>query len=312
MLVDLPRLLDGRLKLRHLVLVDAVGEHGTLVGAAAHLHVTQPVLTRALRELEEILGVPLFERGPRGLTPTLYGAAFTEHARAVLARLTEAGRHVAELAEAGLGTVSVGTHLAGSNLLLPRAIARLKAERPHVTVVIREGTPDSLLAELAAGRVDFVVGRVTGADDRRVQQRSLYDEPIRLVTRRGHPAQRLPHPTLNDLVDYPWVVPGTETALRGELERVFVRHELQLPANRIECTSILTLGNLLAETDVIAALPMLIAGDDKRLELLPVSLEPMSHTVGVTQPSDRPPGPAARALLAQLDAVAADMRTAVR
>src|SRR6185437_14122391 len=54
--MDLPRLLDGRLKLRHLTLVDALSERGSLVGAAAHLRVTQPVLTRALRDLEEILG----------------------------------------------------------------------------------------------------------------------------------------------------------------------------------------------------------------------------------------------------------------
>jgi len=164
--MDAPRLLDGRLKLRHLRLVDALSEHGSVVGAAAHLRVTQPVLTRALRDLEEILGVSLYDRGPRGITPTLYGSAFTEHARTVLAQLTQAGRHLAELADAGLGTVTVGTHLAGSNLLLPRAIAALKADRPHLTVVIHEASPEALLADLQAGRVDFVVGRLTGVSVR--------------------------------------------------------------------------------------------------------------------------------------------------
>ncbi|HZY75616.1 MAG TPA: LysR substrate-binding domain-containing protein [Jatrophihabitantaceae bacterium] len=309
--MDLPRLLDGRLKLRHLVLVDALSEHGSVVGAAAHLRVTQPALTRALRDLEEILGVDLYERGPRGVTPTIYGTAFTEHARAVLAQLTQAGRHVAELADAGLGTVTVGTHLAGSNLLLPRAIARLKAERPNVTVIIREATPESLLADLEAGRVDFVVGRLTAPPRRARRQRRLYDEPVRLVVRRKHPATRLRNATVSDLIDYPWALPGTETALRGELEQVFLRHDLPLPANRIECTSILTLRNLLAETDTVAALPMLIASGDPALTLLPVSLEPMSHTVGVTRPSERPLSPSALALLEHLDAVAAEMSSTV-
>jgi DNA-binding transcriptional LysR family regulator len=310
--MDLPRLLDGRLKLRHLTLVDALSERGSVVGAAAHLRVTQPVLTRALRDLEEILGVSLYDRGPRGVTPTIYGTAFTEHARAVLAQLTQAGRHVAELADAGLGTVTVGSHLAGSNLLLPRAIARLKAERPHVTVVIREATPEALLADLEAGRVDFVVGRITGMPVRAFVQRRLYDEPVRLVTRRGHPAGKLKRPTVADLIDYPWVLPGAETALRGELEQVLLRHDLPLPANRIECTSILILRRLLVETDVIAALPMLIAGDDSALAILPVSLEPMSHTVGVTQPAERPSSPSAQALLDHLDEVAAEIRKSVR
>jgi DNA-binding transcriptional LysR family regulator len=306
--MDLPRLLDGRLKLRHLTLVDALSERGSLVGAAAHLRVTQPVLTRALRDLEEILGVNLYERGPRGLTPTIYGTAFTEHARAVLAQLTQAGRHVAELADAGLGTVTVGSHLAGSNLLLPRAIARLKAERPNVTVVIREATPEALLTDLEAGRVDFIVGRITAMPGRAFAQRRLYDEPVRLVARRGHPATRLKRPTVADLIDYPWVLPGAETALRGELEQVLLRHDLPLPANRIECTSILILRSLLVETDMIAALPMLIASDDPALAILPVSLEPMSHTVGITQPAARAASPAARALLDYLDEVATTVR----
>ena len=307
--MEVPRLLDGRLKLRHLTLVDALSEHGSVVGAAAHLRVTQPVLTRALRDLEEILAVTLYDRGPRGVTPTIYGVAFTEHARAVLAQLTQAGRHVAELGDAGLGTVTVGTHLACSKLLLARAIARLKAERPHVTVIIREATPEALLADLEAGRIDFVVGRLTAPTRRSHRQRRLYDEPVRLVVRRRHPATRLRKPSVADLIDYPWALPGTETALRGELEQVFLRHDLPLPANRIECTSILTLRNLLVETDTVAALPLLIASGDPGLTLLDISLEPMSHTVGVTRPSERPLGPSAAALLEHLDDVARDMRT---
>ena len=306
--MESPRLLDGRLKLRHLVLVDALSEHGSVVAAAIHLRVTQPALTRALRDLEAILGVDLYERGPRGVTPTIYGAAFTEHARTVLAQLTQAGQHVADLAGGELGTVTVGIHLAGSNLLLPRAIAALKAERPHVTVVIREATPESLLLDLEAGRVDFVVGRLTAARESTTTQHRLYDEPVCLVARTGHPAHELRAPQLADLLAYPWILPGDETMLRGELEQVFLRQRLPLPANRTECTSILTLRNLLVETDMIAALPMLIAGDDARLTVLPVSLEPMSHTVGITRPAHRPPSPPARALLDRLDAVGRGMR----
>ncbi|MFC7585587.1 LysR family transcriptional regulator [Nonomuraea antimicrobica] len=64
-----PKLLDGRLKLRHLVLVDVLSTQGTVIGAARALHVTQPVVTRSLQDLEQVLGVALYDRGPRGLTP---------------------------------------------------------------------------------------------------------------------------------------------------------------------------------------------------------------------------------------------------
>lgn len=116
--MDMPKLLDGRLKLRHLLLVDALTSRGSVVAAAAALHVTQPVATRSLHDLEAILGVSLYDRG-RGIAPTIFGEAFTAHARAVIAQLTQAGRHVVELADADRGTVVVGTHLAGSNVLLP-------------------------------------------------------------------------------------------------------------------------------------------------------------------------------------------------
>jgi DNA-binding transcriptional LysR family regulator len=113
------------------------------------------------------------------------------------------------------------------------------------------------------------------------------------------------------LIDYPWILPGAETALRRELERVFVRQGLALPENRVECTSILTVRQLLVETDVIAALPMLIARDESRISALPISLEPMSHTIGVTRLAGHSANPSTAVLLEELDAVAARMRSSV-
>jgi DNA-binding transcriptional LysR family regulator len=307
--MDPAHLLDGRLKLRHLVLVDALTAHGSVVAAAARLHSTQPALTRTLRELEDILGVSLYERGPRGVVPTIYGVAFTGHARAVLAQVNQAAEHLAELADAWRGIVTVGSHLAGSNLLLPAAVARFKTQRPGVTVAIREASPEALNTELEAGRLDLIVGRLTGVPDRgRTVRHVLYREPVRLVARRDHPAWDLPALSLPGLIDFPWILPGPETALRGELEEVFLAHDLALPQNRIECTSILTMRYLLARTDVIAALPQLIAAGDPQVALLPISLDPMSQLVGATLAADRPPNPSAEAFLEDLRSVAADLR----
>lgn len=308
--MELPKLLDGRLKVRHLRLVAALAEQGSVVGAAAELRLAQPAATRDLHELEKILGVTLYERGPRGVTPTIFGAAFTQDARAILAQLAQAGRNVVELADAERGTVAVGTHLAGSNLLIPRAIASLKRAHPRVTVIVREATPQALLIELEAGRVDFVVGRLTVSVSRSTAtHRVLYDEPIRLTVRAGHPATLLRKPTLAELLQFPWILPGSETALRFELEQLFVRHALEQPVDRVECTSILTVRQLLKETDVIAALPQSIASDDAALVALPIPLESLSHAVGVTLRANRSLTPSAAALLTHLESVAADMGT---
>ncbi|AHH20973.1 putative transcriptional regulator, LysR family [Nocardia nova SH22a] len=306
--MDLPRLLDGRLKLRHLVLVDALTRHGSVVGAAAALHVTQPVATRSLHDLEAILGVDLYDRGPRGITPTIFGDAFTTHARAVLAQLDQAGRHVVELARADRGTVVVGSHLAGSNVLLPRAIARLKSEHPLLTVVVREGSPEALLVELESGRVDLIVGRLTAPSDETAMRGALYDESVEPVTRAGHPLTVRGTVTIADLTAYPWILPGTGTSLRLELEKFFARNGIPLPENRVEATSYLTVRQLLLETDMIAVLPSLIARGDTRLAPLPVPLDTIGHSVGLTIPATRTPTPAAEALIASLNRVATDMR----
>jgi len=294
------RLLDGRLKIRHLVLVTAIADEGTLVRAAESLHITQPVVTRGLREVEDLLGVPLFERLPRGVTPTQYGHAFIERARSVLAELRIAGEEVRLLQSGQLGTVTVGTHLAGSNLLLPRAIAGLKAEHPRLTVVVREGTPDMLQQLLLAGDLDLTVGRLSPTVPVRLEQERLHQEPIRLVARAGHPVHDGSRTSLSELIAYPWIFPVAQTALRAELEAVFFHEGLPLPADRVECTSMLTLRNLLVSTDVIAALPMFIAVDDRELRILPTPLSSIRRSVGVTVPKDRAPSAAAAALLVHL------------
>ncbi|WP_425826806.1 LysR substrate-binding domain-containing protein [Streptomyces fractus] len=305
--MDIPRLLDGRLKLRHLILTDVLSEQGSVVGAAAALHVTQPVVTRSLHDLEAILGVPLYERGPRGITPTVFGEAFTEHARAALAQLTHAARHVAEIADADRGTVVVGTHLAGSNLLLPRAVSRLKDAHPLLTVVVREATPESLLVDLEAGRTDLIVGRLTADSSETVVRENLYDESVRVVVGSDNPLVGRDDLTLYALMDYPWILPGTETALRGELEAFFARNGIRLPENRVECTSFLAVRQMLIDNDVVAVLPALIGRDDPRLTALPVSLDPIGHSVGVTLAKDRPLSPAGRAMLTTLRTVAAEL-----
>ncbi|WP_300683055.1 LysR substrate-binding domain-containing protein [Nocardioides sp.] len=297
--MDTVRLLDGRLKLRHLLFVDALSEQGSVVGASAALRVTQPVVTRGLHELEEILGVKLYERGPRGITPTEFGEAFTAHARAVLAQLTQAARHVEELADAGRGQVVVGTHLAGSNLLIPRAIARLKQSRPGLTVIVREGGSDSLLVDLTAGRVDLIVGRLTGPAVEGTRRRALYDESIQFVVGHHHPMAGRATVGLSELEAFPWILPGTDTVLRQELEAFFLTRGFVVPSNTVETTSYLTVRQLLIETDMIAAMPSLIGSDDPRLEPLPLGVD-VGHSVGVTLAAERRLSPATQAFVTAL------------
>lgn len=303
--MEITRLLDGRLKLRHFVLVDALSEQGTVLGAAAVLHISQPAVTRGLHELEAILGVTLYERSARGITRTVFGEAFTGHARGVLAQVLQAERHVSEIAEGDRGTVVVGSHLAGATLLIPKTIAALKAAHPYLTIVVNEATPETLLVDLVAGRSDVVVGRVTAPANDAVERRLLYEEPARIVVGAQHPALDRPDITLRELLEYPWVLPGPQTVLRRDLEDYLVRHELSLPANRVETTSFLTMRQLLVDTDIVAVLPSPIEESDRRLTTLPLTLDGVGHTVGYAVAAGRPSTPGAKAFVEQLHVSAA-------
>ncbi|WP_051856180.1 LysR substrate-binding domain-containing protein [Streptomyces sp. NRRL S-1868] len=294
-------LLSGRLKLRHLVLVVAIAEHGSVLRAAEHLHLAQPAVTRSLREVETLLGVELFTRGPRGTVPTVFGEAFLEHARGVLAELRHAGERLTGLADAAVGTVTVGTLLAGSGVLLPRAIAALKRDRPGVTVVVREATFDFHVPRLLDGGTDLVVGRLNPIDDQPgLRQIGLCAEPVRLVARPGHPARTAERPTLAGLLAHPWVLPLEQTSLRRELTAVFRAQGLGTPENLVECTSILTVCALVRETDMIAALPEHATATDPGVVPLPVELPGVHQEIGVTLPERRRLTPSAHLLLQHL------------
>lgn len=304
-LMDQLRLLDGRLKLRHLVLVDVLTSHGSVIGAAAALHITQPVATRTLRDLEAILGVSLYDRGPRGVTPTLIGETFTRHARAVLAQLAQAGRHVTELADPHRGTVVVGTDPGGANELLLRAIARLKVERPQLTVVVRENTPEALSVELGAGRVDVIVGRRGPTVIESETQTPLYTEPVAVFARAAHPLLRRPAVTFADLQAQPWVIPGAETGLRREVEHLFARYGMPLPENRIEMTSLPVVRQLLGEADLVGLLPEPLGHCDPDLCALPIVLS-VKNTITVSTVAGRTASPGTDALIATLRELAAE------
>lgn len=308
--VSMPRLLDGRLKIRHLVLVDALTRQGSVVGAAAELHITQPVATRSLRDIETVLGVELYERGPRGVTPTVFGQAFTEHARAILAQLNQAGRHVVELADAERGTVVIGSHLAGSNVLLPRAIARVKKDRPLLTVTVEEGAPDTLLTGLEAGRIDMIIGRVTAPSTDSVHRIPLYQESVEVFAGVDNPLTAASTLSLADVGAGPWILPGDATVLRHELEEAFARAGVPLPENRIETTSFLVVRELLRQTDTVAVLPSLIGRGDVHLRPLPIALSAVGHRVGLTVAADRRLSPAGQTMIDALRGVAADLPSA--
>ena len=277
-----------------------------MVRAGEAVGMTQPAVSKAVRDLERDLGVRLFERGNRGVTPTSYGEALVRHAQRVLAQLEHAAEEIDDLAHGTGGRVAIGTLLAASAWLLPKAIARLRTERPRVLVDVVEGTNDRLQPMLLRGDLDMVVGRLSEFRHRAgIHHEPIYSEGILILARPGHRLTEQSDLRLADLQDADWILPPPDTTLRRQLEKAFFDAGLDPPRCVVQSISHLTNRHLICESDLIGAWPRGVAADDLaqgHLVSLPVPLNGAPWPVGVSTRKLARLSPAAEALLSALRA----------
>jgi DNA-binding transcriptional LysR family regulator len=302
----------GRLKLKQLRLIVAIGEAASILRAAEALSISQPGATKLLKDAESDLGVLLFERTNRGVVPTEYGRALIRHAKLVLSQLLHAAEELDDLAEGTGGRVTVGTLLAASAALLPMAVRRLREKRPRVTVAVIEGTNDRLMPALAAGDIDIVVGRLPEFRFREdLVQESLFHEQVCVVVRAGHPLTRRKQLKINALADCEWILPPPETTLRRQVEKAFHDAGLEAPRPVVQSVSLLTNRTLLLTTEMVGVWPRQVVLEDVHrgaLAFLPIALPPAAGPVGISRRRDAILSPAAEALVEELRRVARELR----
>ena len=124
----------ARLKTRQLLLLVALAEEGNIHRAAQVLSMTQPAASKLLKDLEDVLEVPLFERLPRGMRPTWYGETMIRHARMALASLNQANDELTALETGHFGHVGIGAITSPGLALLPSAVAVVKQKHPSLRI----------------------------------------------------------------------------------------------------------------------------------------------------------------------------------
>ena len=292
--------LQLKLRLRQLRVLLAIAEHGTLIEAAAHLHLSQPAVTKHLHDLENVFGLELFERSHRGVAPTEFGVILIEHAQRMMAELRYASEKLNALATGQIGSVAVGIFLTAAPVLLPRAIALLKRREPGVSVTIVEGATDELLPMLAIGTLDLVVGRLPdGPDAADFTHEVLYEEPMDIVVRADHPLAQRRKLSLADLGEEKWILPPSGTTVRREIEDYFRRESLPMPKNFVVSGSLVTNRQLVLEAGLIGVFSRgLVRGDEDSglMAVLPLTLPTASRPISITHRSDRALTPAANLL----------------
>jgi DNA-binding transcriptional LysR family regulator len=250
---------------------------GNLSQSAAALNTTQPALSKWLKELEEDVGLPLFERHARGLRPTSYGEALIEHARRIEARLDVARDDMQAMREGGSGLVSIGTSGVSAADTVPLAVSRLLERMPRAQVRLVESTMNQLMPQLARGELDIVVGRSGQQyDDPQLQTQTLYTEPINFVARPQHPLTRKATLTWEDVLGFSWIVWPQGTPVRTALEAALTAEGRTLPDHCVESNSSILNLTLLNNTELVGVASHRAALRFEQLNalrILPIELE---------------------------------------
>ncbi|MCY1514296.1 HTH-type transcriptional regulator GbpR [compost metagenome] len=254
------RHIGGRLRMRHLDLLRALYAQGSVHKAAAELGMTQPAASKQLLELEDMFGVPLFQRTRRGITPTGFGHALARKADVLWSDLSGARNEIAALAAGASGRIRVGVQQVALPVLVPRALQRLRADHAGVTVMLQEGAHDMLLAGLARGEFDCVLGRLMlDATQPVFRTEVLYEEPICVVARIGHPLAQSTRITAAALARQDWILPPPQAPLRQRIDAYFAEQGLTLRAPMAESVSLLANEVLLRSSDLLSAMPRAVA-----------------------------------------------------
>ena len=176
------------MKLNQLRDVAAVAEQGSIRAAARSLGLAQPALTRSIHELEHELGVPLFERRARGVSPTPVGEVFIRRANAILGDVRRAREEVDQIQGGVGGSLVAGLSIAAHVALLPQSLRRFRRRYPDVRLRVIEGFFPTLEAGLKDGSVDFYVGpRPDQAPSPELSQEILFENLRIILARKDHP-----------------------------------------------------------------------------------------------------------------------------
>src|SRR5690554_8230250 len=188
------------MELRHLRYFIAVAEAGNLTRAAEQLFIAQPPLTRAIKQLEEEMGVELFVRKPRGLELTPGGEYFLEQAQQVLDKLAASVEDTRRIAKHRKTLFSIGFVPSVFYGQLPLMVRRLR-ENKNLEIMLHELKTREQVEALKAGKIDIGFGRLS-IQDPDVEQEILFDEPMIAAVPASHPLTGHP-PSMKELSEVP-------------------------------------------------------------------------------------------------------------
>lgn len=288
--------MDRRIKFRHLDAFSSIARARSFKVAAEQLNLTQPAISKTLKELEEILGVVVMERSRSGVTLTPEGEVFLQFAEQSTAALRHGLRSI-RATSAAAGQLKVGALPSVASSLLPAAAIEFTQKNPETLLEIHEGPHHDLTARLRSGGLDLVVGRL-GKPETMVglSFQQLYSEEVVVVANSESPTIEIRD--IADLDRYRVLYPPKDSAIRPLVARLLISQGVPLFRNRIETASpAFGRAVTLADPNSIWIISRGVVSDDieaGRLTKLKIDMTATLGAVGIMSRADEIPSVATR------------------
>ncbi len=287
-----------------------VMDEGGFGAAARAKGLSRGAVHAGVRTLELSTGISLFEKTSNGLQPTRDAQRLARATRLAAAELSQAQAELAALSGVDRGKTVIGAMPLARSLIVPRALLRFSENRPGHVLSLMDGAYESLLRALQRGMADILIGALRESAPADVVQERLFDDPLALIVRTGHPLAALTDggvkpPKLSDLARFPWIAARADAPLRRHFERLQESLSPRCAIQPIECNSLVAARGLLLGSDRV----MLLSAHQVRFELdagqllaLPHPFGRVSRAIGLTTRRNWRPTQAQTELLSGLRA----------
>jgi len=305
-----------KLNERHLMQLAAVLDAGGVSEGAAMLGLTQPAVSRSLAMLEARVGEPLFLKGRRPLQATALGHQLAVQGRAIIAASRRASDAVQGFVRGTKGLVRLGGVPFFIDSMISRMIGEFLNLEPDVTVQQSYMNLPEIMAALEGNQIDLGI----------VPIGALYLGPAFLFTeilpgrnivacRPGHPLMRKRPLEAQDLTRFPWVAPLPGSPLMSDLQMILMSIGMSDLNIRYSGGSLMSVVNVLAETDALAVLPfsaVFAQRQEGRIVTLPYDIPQPNRSLGVLRLTSAPRAPSVERFAAHVIAAFDNLRHVIR
>ncbi len=289
-------------QLQHLL---AIIEHKTIHSAADSLHLTHTAVTRSLNNLEQDLGVPLFERSKSGMSPTAFCLQIVDSCRQVLLDLGDIKREADIYQNLSGGELHIAVGRAARSLILRETLPAFHSLYPDITVHITENTPEHLVEGLQGRALDMVIaGSGSYRDIEGLSIQSLRDIPMVIVVRKDHPLTAKGQLEPEEILKFPLVAPTMVGSSHPLFKLMSVQVENISKNNRalpsIMCSDYPTIENIVLSSDATSIVPLMEFStqlQDGSLVSIDIAEQKIFLELSIIEVANRMRSPAAQAFV---------------